>query len=192
MKFIVSLFLVFFICLVTNAQQPIGLTVGSVAPDFTLNDQSGMLFNLNEKNKNKTVILIFYRGQWCPYCNKQIKGLQDSMELIVDKGGTVVAVTPEIAENVIKTVEKTKATFPILSDDGLKVMNAYKVSFTVDSGTVERYKKYSIYFDKANGSNGANLPVPAVYIIKNGKIAWRYFDADYKKRPTVNEILAQL
>ncbi len=192
MKVIVSSFLFYFVCFAAIAQQPDGLTVGSTAPDFTLNDQSGKPFNLKEKNKNKTVILIFYRGQWCPYCNKQIKGLQDSMQFIVDKGATVIAVTPEVAENVLKTVEKTKATFPVLSDDNLKVMNAYKVAFTVDSNTVERYKKYGIQFDKANGTNGANLPVPAVYVIKNGKITWRYFDADYRKRPTVNQILAQL
>ncbi len=192
MKYVVSTFLSICVYSFAMAQQPEGLTVGSQAPDFILKDQSGNSFNLKEKNKTETVILIFYRGQWCPYCNKQIKGLQDSMQLIVDKGATVVAITPETGENVLKTVEKTNATFPILTDEALKVMNAYKVAFTVDSGTVERYKKYGIQFDKANGANGANLPVPAVYVIKNGKITWRYFDADYKKRPTVNQILAQL
>ncbi len=192
MKYILSLALFTFSYLVIKAQQPEGLTVGSEAPDFMLKDQSGNSFNLKEKNKNKTVILVFYRGQWCPYCNKQLKGLQDSMQLIIDKGATIAAVTPEVAENVGKTVEKTKASFPVLSDDGLKVMNAYKVSFAVDAATVEIYKKYNIYFDKANGANGANLPVPALYIIKNGKITWRYFDVDYKKRPSVDLILQQL
>lgn len=146
----------------------------------------------NSKSKDKTVILIFYRGQWCPYCSKQLKGLNDSMQLISEKGATVVAVTPEVPENVAKTIEKTKASFLILSDSGLKVMSDYKVAFAVDAETIERYKKYGIDFDKANGVNGANLPVPAVYIIKNGKIVWRYFDKDYRKRPSVNEIAAQL
>jgi peroxiredoxin len=114
------------------------------------------------------------------------------MQILTGKGATIVAVTPELPENVNKTIEKTKASFPILSDAGLKVMNAYKVAFAVDAETVEKYKKYGIDFNKANGANGASLPVPAVYIIKNGTITWRYFDVDYRKRPSVNEIAAQL
>lgn len=192
MKHMFSLLLFTVSSLFSIAQQPAGLAVGSDAPDFVLKDQSGNSFSLKEKNKDKTVILVFYRGQWCPYCSKQLKGLQDSMQLIINKGATVAAVTPEVAENVAKTVEKTKASFPVLSDDGLKVMNAYKVSFAIDEAGVEQYKKYNIYFDKANGSNGANLPVPALYIIKNGKITWRYFDVDYRKRPSVDLILQQL
>ena len=177
---------------IATAQQPTGLPVGAAAPDFTLNDQAGKPFQLKQTNREKTVVLIFYRGQWCPYCSKQIKGLQDSMQLIADKGATVVAITPEIPANVQKTIEKTKAAFPILTDEGLKVMNQYKVAFAVDEKTIERYKRFNIDFNEANGANGANLPVPAVYIIRNGKIVWRYFDADYRKRPSVNEIAAQL
>jgi peroxiredoxin len=192
MKQLFGLVVFLFFLSAANAQQPEGLAIGSDAPGFVLKDQSGNVFDLKETNKNKTVILIFYRGQWCPYCSKQLKGLQDSLGSLVDKGAVVAAVTPEVAENVQKTVEKTKASFPILSDDGLKVMNAYKVAFAVSAETVEQYKKYNIYFDKANGANGANLPVPALYIIKNGKIVWRYFDVDYRKRPTVETILQQL
>lgn len=191
MKFLLSI--VFSLtAIIATAQQPAGLMVGAPAPDFTLNDQSGKTFQLKQTNQEKTVVLIFYRGQWCPYCSKQIKGLQDSMQLIADKGATVVAITPEIPANVQKTIEKTKAAFPILTDEGLKVMNQYKVAFAVDEKTIESYKRFNIDFNEANGSNGTNLPVPAVYIIKKGKIVWRYFDADYRKRPSVQEIAAQL
>ncbi len=188
------LFFILFIItsLMVSAQQPTGLLVGAAAPDFTLKDQSGKTFQLSQTNKEKTVVLIFYRGQWCPYCSKQIKGLQDSMELIANKGATVVAITPEITANVQKTIEKTKAAFPILTDEGLKVMNQYNVAFAVDENTIERYKRFNIDFNEANGKNGTNLPVPAVYVIKNGKIVWRYFDADYRKRPSVQEIAAHL
>jgi peroxiredoxin len=171
---------------------PNGLPVGTKVPDFTLNDQTGAAFQLSKKNKANTVILIFYQGQWCPYCNQQLKGLTDSMNLIVEKGATVVAVTPETLESVEKTIEKTKATFPVLSDNDLKVMTAYLVAFAVDATTVDRYKKFNIDLEKSNGNNGANLPVPAVYIIKNGTIVWRYFDVDYKKRPSVYEIVSKL
>jgi peroxiredoxin len=192
MKTAYLLVFLFILSFVSTAQQPGGLLVGAAAPDFTLKDQSGSSFTLKNENAAKTVIVIFYRGQWCPYCSKQLKGLNDSMQLIANKGATIVAVTPETNENIAKTIEKTSAAFPILTDENLKVMTAYKVAFAVDAETIERYKKYGINFDKANGMNGANLPVPAVYIIKNGVITWRYFDTDYRKRPSVKELSEQL
>jgi peroxiredoxin len=176
-----------------NAQtKPMGLAVGTAAPNFSLKDQTGKMFTLDEQTMKGTVVLFFYRGQWCPYCNKQIKSLQDSLMAIKAKGATIVAITPETADNVKKTVEKTKAMFPILVDAGLNVMKQYDVNFAVDASTIEKYKKYGIDFEKANGTNGANLPVPAMYIIKEGKISWRYFDENYGKRPAVSAILQQL
>ncbi len=172
--------------------KPVGLAVGAAAPNFSLKDQAGKVFTFDAQSMKETVVLFFYRGQWCPYCNKQIKSLQDSLMAIKAKGATVVAITPETDDNVKKTIEKTKAGFPILADAGLNVMKLYDVNFAVDAGTIEKYKKYGIDFEKANGANGANLPVPAMYIIKNGKVSWRYFDENYSKRPNVSDILQQL
>ena len=78
-------------------------------------------------------------------------------------------------------------------DDGLQVMKAYDVAFTVDAATIDKYKKYGIDFNKANGINGANLPVPAIYVInKEGIIVYKYFDTDYTKRGSVKDILEHL
>lgn len=86
-----------------------------------------------------------------------------------------------------------QATYSIISDDNLKIMTAYKVAFELDAKMKEKYKDYGINLEERNGSNGSNLPIPAVYIIsKEGKIKYRYFDADYKKRLSVNEILKNL
>ncbi len=60
------------------------------------------------------IVLMFYRGQWCPYCNKQMSQMNDSLSMITAKGATVVAISPEIQENVVKTIEKTKASFPVI------------------------------------------------------------------------------
>lgn len=172
---------------------PKGLNVNDKAPAFAATDQNGKVFDLNDQLKKGDVVLVFYRGQWCPYCNKQLKSLEDSLSLIMAKGATLVAITPEKPENISKTIEKTKAAYPILFDDGLKIMKSYDVAFAVDDKTVEKYKGYGIDFSQANGNNGANLPVPAVYIInKEGKIIYRYFDADYRFRASVAEILAHL
>ena len=170
-----------------------GLRINDKAPDFTAVDQKGEKVNLKKQLKKGNVVLIFYRGQWCPYCNKQLKQLEDSIGFIKAKGATVLAITPEVPENISKTIAKTNASYSVLYDEGLKIMNAYKVAFQVEAKTVEKYKGYGVDFLKANGSNGANLPVPAVYIIsKKGKIIYRFFEVDYTKRPSVKTILDHL
>ncbi len=170
-----------------------GLNINDKAPDFKAKDQTGKKISLAKQIKNGSVVVIFYRGQWCPYCNKQLKALEDSLSLLTAKGASVIGVSPEKPENITKTIEKTKASFPIVHDKGLKIMKAYDVSFGVDAATVEKYKGYGIDFEQANGTNGANLPVPAVYIInKEGKITYRFFDTDYRKRPSVAELLNNL
>ena len=104
-----------------------------------------------------------------------------------------MAITAETGENVKKTVEKTKAAFPVIEDIGLTIMKMYKVNFAVDDKTITKYKGYGIDFDIANGSNGANLPVPATYIIsQDGKIKYTFFNTDYRKRASVLEILNNL
>ena len=190
--------LLFCLILFCNAQlfaqnKPEGLKINDKAPDFTAVDQKGEKVNLKKQLKKGNVVLIFYRGQWCPYCNKQLKQLEDSIGFIKAKGATVLAITPEVPENISKTIAKTNASYSVLYDEGLKIMNAYKVAFQVEAKTVEKYKGYGIDFLKANGSNGANLPVPAVYIIsKKGKIIYRFFEVDYTKRPSVKTILDHL
>lgn len=173
---------------------PAGLNINDKAPLFTATDQNGKVISLAKELAKGPVVLIFYRGQWCPYCNRQLKQLEDSLSLIKEKNATVLAITPEVQENIGKTVSKTKASFSILHDEGLQIMRSYDVAFKVDDNTIEKYKKYGINFPEANGAvNGANLPVPAVYVIgKDGRIVYRHFDRDYSKRSSVKDILAHL
>ncbi len=175
------------------AQEAMPLKVGTVAPSFEAVDQNGKTISLKSLTQKGSVVVIFYRGQWCPYCNKQLSALEDSLSLIIAKNATVIAVTPETAENVDKTIAKTKLSYSVLNDKGLKIMKAYKVAFDVDAETIKKYQGYGIEFEKANGENGAVLPVPAVYIIdKKGKITYAYFDTDYKKRAFVQDIVNNL
>ena len=175
------------------SDKPVGLAVGDVAPDFSGSNQNGKEIHLKESLKSGPVVLFFYRGEWCPYCNKQLKSLQDSLKFITDKGAGIIAVTAEMSSNRKITVEKTKATFDIISDDHSKIMHSYKVAYELDEKTTQAYKNYGIVLSDRNGSNGSELPVPAVYIInKEGKITYRYFDLDYTKRASVKEIVSHL
>lgn len=174
-------------------EKPEGLFINSKAPDFKAIDQNGNEVRLKDIIKKGKVVLIFYRGNWCPYCNRQLKKLEDSLQFIKDKGAQLIAITPEKQDGITKTVEKTKASFPILYDEDQKIMKAYDVSFAVDDKTVGRYKMAGIDLEANNGKNGKNLPVPAVYIInKESTITYRFFEPDYKKRATVKDILDNL
>jgi len=179
---------------VDGQEKPEGLFINSKAPDFKATDQYGNEIRLKDVLKDSLVVLIFYRGQWCPYCNKQLKKLEDSLQLIKEKKAKLIAVTPEKTEYISKTIEKTKASYSLLYDKEMKIMKAYAVAFEVDERTVSRYKNADIDLATANGQKDkVYLPVPAVYIInKEGTIVYRFFEADYKKRPFVKDILENL
>lgn len=191
--FVLSLFIMVSFAQKDTTVYPTGLKVGDVAPNFEAKDNTGKLFSLKKVLKKGDVVIVFYRGQWCPFCNKALSHLNDSLALITAKGATVVAISPETEQNVVKTVEKTKATYPVISDKDLSILKAYKVNFAVEPKVIEKYKKYNIDFAVINGSNGATLPVPATYVIgKNGKIKYVFFNPDYRVRPSVQSILDQL
>ncbi|QNK61502.1 AhpC/TSA family protein [Pedobacter sp. PAMC26386] len=171
-----------------------GLKTGMMAPQFTAKDNTGKSIELKQLLKShKAVVLFFYRGQWCPYCNLHIKQLQDSLQQLTAKGAYVIGVTPETGENINKTIEKTHASFSMIQDKGYKIMDAYDVKFVMNDDLVNKYKGYGIDLDKNNGNSDHALPVPATYIIDHtGKITFVHFDKDYKKRASVATLLKQL
>lgn len=185
---------VFFVSVVACSQEaPEGLFIDSKAPDFKSKDQDGNEIRLKDLLKKGKVILVFYRGQWCPYCNRFLSALQDSLQLIKDKGASLIAVSSEKPESIDSTVEKTKATFPVLYDEELKIMKAYDVEYEVPENTLTRYKNAGLDIEKNNGPNGKYLPIPAVYIIGDEQtVIYRFFEKDYKKRPAVKTLLSYL
>jgi peroxiredoxin len=190
--FIVST--VFLSIFLAAQEKPEGLFINSRAPDFKANDQYGHEIRLKDVLKDSSVVLVFYRGDWSPYCIKYLKTLEDSFQAIKKKGARLFVVSPEKPEYISKTIEKTKATYPLLFDKEIKIMKAYAVASEVDERTVSRYKNADIDLVAATGQKEKiYLPIPAVYVInKEGTIVYRYFDTDYKKRPAVLDILDNL
>ncbi len=169
------------------------LAVGETAPAFKAKDAAGHSVELKQLLKKGPVVLYFYRGQWCPYCSKELSQLEDSLQVLTGKGAQVVVVTPETQENIDKTVAKTKAAFPIVHDDNLTIMKAYKTAFTVDDATATKYQGFGIDLKKANGLDTAVLPVPATYVIgRDGKIKFAFFNPDYRHRASVRQVAAAL
>jgi len=171
-----------------------GLEAGTEAPDFRAIDASGKAFQLGKALKDGPVVMIFYRGHWCPVCNKHLGAIQDSLQLIMDKGATVVAISPQKPEYLDKMAEKSGATFRLLYDDGYAIANAYDVTFTPKKVELLGYNTaLNAKLKKSQSDDSQRLPIPATYIIgRDGVIAWRQFDPDYKNRSSVQEILANL
>jgi peroxiredoxin len=192
MKKLLLIVLALAFCLHLSAQT--GLKQGDKAPEFIGVDNSGKKLDLKSLLKDhKAVVLFFYRGQWCPYCNKQISQLQDSLQLLIAKGAYVVGVTPETGENINKTIGKTHASFSIIQDKGYTIMKAYGVNYVVDPEMYAKLKGYGVDLEKNNGNTDHVLPVPATYVInRSGKIVYVHFDKDYTKRASVSAILDAL
>jgi len=171
-----------------------GLQVGTTITDFSATDVNGNTFNLQEALQKGPVVLVFYRGQWCPVCNRHLSNLQDSLQLIYSAGASVIAVSPEKQEYLKKTADKTHATFTLLYDEGYKIANQFDVTFKPDAITRTLYNTaLGADLKNANSDDSERLPIPATFIIgKDSKIVWRQFDPDYKKRSTVEDILNNL
>ena len=107
MKQLIAIILLFMGSVVNAQTDPAGLKVGDAAPMFSGNDQNGQQFSLQSALKKGDVVVMFYRGQWCPYCNKQMSQMNDSLKMITDKGATVIAISPEVQESVQKTTRNT-------------------------------------------------------------------------------------
>lgn len=175
------------------AAQSGNLEVGDKAIPFEAADQHGKMISLQSQLERGKVIVLFYRGFWCPFCNKQLSDFQDSISLFKAKNAQIIAITPEAPVYVKKTIEKTGAGFKILHDKNYTIMNKYGVAFTLDAAATNRMKKVNIDLAAINENNQAQLPVPAVFIInQQGIIEYVFFNPNYRVRPSVKELLEHL
>jgi len=168
------------------------LNVGEEAPLISGVDQFDKVINSSDILKEKRILLLFYRGNWCPYCRKHLKTLQENLKELTKKGYYVIVVSPEKSEKTEETSDKIKATFSIIHDVENTIMNAYKVAFEINNENVKSYYNYTKNkVEKYNQKDNNILPVPATYIIgKNGKIAFVHYDPDYTNRKDLKEILS--
>lgn len=167
------------------------LSIGDEAPIISAMNQFDKRINSKEILQNQQILLIFYRGNWCPYCRKHLAILQEHLVELQQKGYYVIAVSPEKPAKIAETSQKFDARFSIIHDSDNTIMNDYGVAFEVNQKTVPKYfsatqKKLKEY----NVENNDVLPVPATYVIgKNGKISLVHYDPDYKKRFDVKKLL---
>lgn len=178
----------------TGSLIPQGLTRGDVAPSFRALTERGDSIDLGGLLQEKPVVLMFYRGQWCPVCNKYLKRLEDSVGMIRKAGAKILAVTPETRANAAKMRQKTNSSVTIIPDTSQAIMEAYHVGFDVTGSYARKIEQgFDVSIASNNGDKNARLPIPATFVInQDGQIVWRFFNPDYKKRASVRGILGAL
>ncbi|MGJ3234876.1 peroxiredoxin-like family protein [Marivirga sp.] len=177
-----------------SVEEVSGKEVGEKVKSFSAIDADGNTFNLKTALKDGPVVLLFYRGQWCPVCNRHISQLQEQLDKIEAKGAKVIAVSPEKQENLQKTKSKTGAEFTLLYDEDYKICEDFDVAFVPKEQMIEAYNnRLGADLENAHSDNSQRIPVPATYIIdQKGKVVWRHFDRDYKERASAEEIMEAL
>lgn len=169
------------------------LQVGDAAPDFALPDALGNVVTLADLRAQGPVVLAFYRGAWCPYCNLEVQLLQQALPEIQALGATLVAISPQTPDNSLTLAEKHGLAFPVLSDAGNTVARRFGLVFTVPEALRAVYDRLGIDIPAHNGDGSFELPVPGTYVVNRaGKIAFAYANVDYTRRVAAGDILAAL
>lgn len=166
------------------------LAAGETAPDFSLADAAGNQVRLSELLRSGPVVIAFYRGAWCPYCNLELKALQELLPAFRAAGATLIAISPQTPDESLSTEQKHALEFPVLSDSELAAINGFGLLHPVDDRTKQYYEKAGYDLVKSNGATGWQLPLPATYVIgHDGTIAFAFVNADYKLRAEPAEVL---
>lgn len=169
------------------------LTAGDLAPDFTLPDIDGAEINLSQELEEGPVVISFYRGGWCPYCNLELRALQRVLPHIRSRQAKLLAIAPERAELTQELRDKAGLDFPLLHDQGNHVACAFGLVFTLPEALRPLYAQFGIDLPASNGDDSFELPMPATYIIdRNRRIVHAFVDADYTRRMEPEEILEVL
>ncbi len=155
---------------------------GELAPDFTLPDAGGKPVQLSARLRAGPVVLKFYRGGWCPYCNLELRAYQKALPELLSLGAQLIAVSPEAPDNSLSTMEKNALAFPVLSDAGGKVAELYRLAFQLSEELKAIYQSRGRDLEKWNGGSWT-LPAPGTFVIgKDRRIALSHVDADYRSR----------
>ena len=174
------------------------IQIGSKAPDFELPNADGDMRRLSDILDRGPVVLSFYRGGWCPYCNDQLYAYQQILPEFQDLGAELVAISPETPQSAQDTAVKQELEYEVLSDEGNVVTRQYDLLWTVP---VEKREAFSEWLQgetgktlaEFNGIGEYELPIPATFVIaRDGTVVYVFKDEDYKKRADIDDILAAL
>lgn len=161
--------------------------------DFSLSNQKGEPLKSFELLAKGSLVITFYRGGWCPYCNLELRAYQQVLEEIKAVGAMLVAITPELPDASMSTTGKNELEFEVLSDVNSEYANALGIFFILPAELRDLYKSFGTDLEEYNGKGQFGLPLAATFIVKqNGIITSAFVDVDYTKRKEPNEVIQEL
>lgn len=179
--------------LVASGAAARALKAGDAAPDFTLGDPNGNLVNLAELLRKGPLVLSFYRGVWCPYCNMELQALEAAKPEFDKLGASLVAISPQTAPNSRKSQRQNNLTFPILSDAKGEVAAAFRLRFQLPDYLVDLYRNLKNDLPSFNDDPSWTLPMPGRFVIgQDGVILYAEVNPDYTRRPDPEDMLPVL
>ncbi|MGI9036241.1 MAG: peroxiredoxin-like family protein [Pyrinomonadaceae bacterium] len=169
------------------------LNVGAKMPSFKLSDATGKTVGSNDLLKQGNLVVVFYRGSWCPYCNLYLRNLQKNLAQIKAAGGNLVAISVENPDNSLTVARKNALDFTVLSDPNLSVARKFGIVYELPKETDALYKSHGLDVAKHNAMDKAELPLSATYVVnRKGEIVYAYLEQDYKKRAAPEAIIETL
>ncbi len=177
-----------------SMNQVLKLEIGDTAPDFTLTNHDGEHLSLSKLLETRQVVLVFYRGEWCPYCNLQLSQLQSVLDIIHAENGELVAISPQTPDYSLSMKEKSKLDFQVLSDLGNQVAEHYTTVFRHANKATAILTGLGIDFTGHYTDDSGDLPVPAVFVIgQDGKVKFAQSEGgDYRLRVENSKIINAL
>ena len=171
-----------------------GLAVGDHAPGFSLPDAQGRTVSLSERLSTGPVVLVFYRGEWCPYCNTYLRALQAALPEITSRGASLIAVSPQSSDHSLSLTEKAELAFDVLSDVDQAAIQAYKLQFTVPADLQDIHVNIIDVDLRNHTADGSwHLPIPATFVIdRDGVVRAAHVSADYRTRMDPVDLIAAL
>lgn len=170
------------------------IKIGQKAPNFKLPNPEGKLISLDSLLDKGPVVITFYRGDWCPYCNLQLRALQAKLDDIKALGATLIAISPQVPDGSMTKNEISELEFIVLSDQDAKVASQYGVAWKVPEFLEEHMRvDRDLDLEKINNGNGNILPIPATFVLGcDGVVKWNYVNVDYRTRSEPDEIIEAL
>lgn len=167
--------------------------LGEEIPNANVYTQQGETKDLKALVGEQPTVLVVYRGGWCPYCTRHLSALQEVKPEIDSMGYQMIAITPDNFTNLDSTLQSTELDYQLYSDKQINAINALGLGWKVPDDLYIKYKdKYGIDVEEWSGEKHHTLPVPAVFIIVDGKIRYQHIDPNYSQRLAPEVLLAML
>lgn len=167
------------------------LEKGQKVPEVKLRELGGGDVTLESLYTQKPLVIVFFRGGWCPICTRHTQQLIRVYPQLKEAGYEMIGISPDSVESSNANVNKSSIPFPIYSDSNVQAASRFGLAFTVDDGTVNKYKGFGIDLEKASGQSHHALPIPAIYIVnKQGVVTFAHSNPDYRQRLDVKALIA--